>query len=104
MTFMNNELYVLRERVKWRSRRGLLELDLFFTRFLQRHLEALNVQQLEDLLDLLTCEDIDLWAMVSGGRPDDIEGNQPRLEPRWQPIMALLKSSAPPIPHVSTEI
>lgn len=80
-------MYELREKVKWRSRRGLLELDLFFTRFIQNNLEGLDEEQLEQLLDLLTCDDHELWAMVSGKEACEVE--------RWKNMVALLKSCAP---------
>jgi len=56
----------LKERVKWRSRRGLLELDIFFTRYYDTHLDALRDAELETLLDMLTTDDIVLWSWVSG--------------------------------------
>ena len=56
----------LKERVKWRTRRGLLELDIFFTRFKAKHLDSLSDPELETLLELLATDDIELWNWVSG--------------------------------------
>jgi antitoxin CptB len=79
----------LREKIKWRARRGLLELDLFFTRFIENDLDALSEPELENLLDLLTCDDHELWAMLSGKEACEV--------PHWQSTVALLKKSAPEI-------
>ena len=54
------------DRLRWRCRRGLLELDLVFGRFLDRHLERLDARQREALARLLELSDHDLWDMVSG--------------------------------------
>lgn len=87
---MTDNTHTLRQRVRWHSRRGLLELDLFFERFFQTHLNSLSEAELEDLLDILTNDDIALWAMLSGSEPCSVE--------KWKPLVALLQSSAPPIP------
>jgi antitoxin CptB len=55
---------VEREKLKWKCRRGLLELDIV----LERYLKGLHVDpQLSELLDL---PDNDLWDIVAG-RSDD---------------------------------
>ncbi|WP_369010486.1 FAD assembly factor SdhE, partial [Klebsiella pneumoniae] len=41
------------DRIRWRSRRGLLELDLVLEKFLDQHLEQLNQDQLDSYKDLL---------------------------------------------------
>ncbi|WP_374246185.1 succinate dehydrogenase assembly factor 2 [Zoogloea sp.] len=73
-----------RGRVRWQCRRALLELDLVFTRFLERHFDRLTDDQLADLDDLLLVEDHDLWAMVNGSRPVTNE--------RWKEMMDLLRA------------
>ena len=52
------------ERLKWRSRRGLLELDLIFTRFWEKHGFALNEHEMQALDQLLQLPDNDLLDMV----------------------------------------
>jgi succinate dehydrogenase flavin-adding protein (antitoxin of CptAB toxin-antitoxin module) len=52
------------ERLKWRSRRGLLELDLIFTRFWEKHDCALNEHEMQALDQLLQLPDNDLLDMV----------------------------------------
>ncbi|HWQ39757.1 MAG TPA: succinate dehydrogenase assembly factor 2 [Burkholderiales bacterium] len=55
-------------RIRWRCRRGMLELDLVLSRFLDARLDQLTAQQRESLLRLLRLPDVDLWDMVSGRR------------------------------------
>jgi antitoxin CptB len=53
------------ERVHWRCRRGLLELDIILQRFVDMHyakLDETEIRQFETLLDL---SDNDLWAMIA---------------------------------------
>ena len=50
-------------RLKWKCRRGLLELDLVLNDFVEKHLEEKDLAALNDLLEL---EDNDLWEIVSG--------------------------------------
>ena len=54
-----------RERLKWRSRRGLLELDLVFERFWaqERELDSAQAKALERLLAMA---DNDLLDLVMG--------------------------------------
>jgi antitoxin CptB len=57
-----------RDRLKWKCRRGLLELDLVLERYLRQHPDD---AELAPLLDL---PDNDLWDIVSG-RSDRFNGN-----------------------------
>ncbi|HWH47054.1 MAG TPA: succinate dehydrogenase assembly factor 2 [Burkholderiales bacterium] len=62
------------DRVRWRCRRGLLELDVVLTRFLDRHFETLSLQQRSTLNRLLDYPDNDLWDFLSGKQaPPDPE-------------------------------
>ncbi len=71
-----------RGRVRWQCRRALLELDLVFTRFLERHFDRLDDDQLADLDDLLRAEDHEIWAMVNGSKACVVD--------RWKPLIDLL--------------
>ena len=51
---------VEREKLKWKCRRGLLELDIVLERYLARHPED------RDLTELLDLPDNDLWDIVAG--------------------------------------
>ena len=73
-----------RGRVRWQCRRALLELDLVFTRFLERHFDHLTDGQLADLDDLLLVEDHDLLGMSHGSRP--VEND------RWKEMVELLRA------------
>jgi antitoxin CptB len=53
-------------RLKWHCRRALLELDLVFDRFWERHQDDLDAQGEMALERLLELEDHDLWGLVSG--------------------------------------
>jgi len=50
-------------RLRWKCRRGLLELDLVLHDFIENHLKEKDVSALNSLLEL---EDNDLWEIVSG--------------------------------------
>ena len=67
-----------RERLKWKCRRGLLELDLVLERYLRSNP---GDTELSELLDL---QDNDLWDIVSG-RSD-------RFEERFGGIVARLRA------------
>jgi len=54
---------VAHSRLKWKCRRGLLELDLVLHDFVEKHIQDKDLSALNDLLDL---EDNDLWDIVSG--------------------------------------
>lgn len=56
------------DRIRWRSRRGLLELDLVLEKFLDKHLQQLNEEQLDSYKDLLFLPDNDLLDFVDGRR------------------------------------
>jgi len=72
---------VAQNRLKWKCRRGLLELDLVLRDFVDRHLDEEDVSELNALLDL---EDNELWAIVSG-RSD-------RFDARFGGIVARLRA------------
>ncbi|MDH4094389.1 MAG: succinate dehydrogenase assembly factor 2 [Betaproteobacteria bacterium] len=68
-----------RERLRWKCRRGLLELDLVLQRYLER-----NPQDAE-LSELLDLADNDLWDIVSG--------RNERYDGRLSGIVARLRAS-----------
>ena len=70
---------VARDRLKWKCRRGLLELDLVLERYLQRNAAD---AELSELLDL---PDNDLWDIVSG--------RSERYDARYREIVARLRAS-----------
>ncbi|MFZ3323363.1 MAG: succinate dehydrogenase assembly factor 2 [Usitatibacter sp.] len=67
------------ERLKWKSRRGLLELDIVFERFWARAGDELNESDAATLERLLALPDNDLLDLVMG-RADTSETQlQPML-------------------------
>ena len=68
-------------RLKWKCRRGLLELDLVLQDFVQQRMEERDMKLLNELLEL---EDNHLWDIVSG-RSD-------RYEERFGGIVARLRA------------
>ncbi len=50
----------------WNCRRGMLELDLIFQRFLTQDLDKLTDSQIESLEELLSAQDPDLYAWFMG--------------------------------------
>lgn len=63
-----------RERLRWRCRRGLLELDLFFQRFIAREFDRLTDGDMGVLARVLDLPDNDLLEYCYGRRvPDDPE-------------------------------
>ena len=53
-------------RLKWRSRRGMLENDLVMEKFFARYTEQLTEERVEGLKTLLDLPDTDLWDLVAG--------------------------------------
>ena len=70
-----------RERLKWKCRRGLLELDLVFQRFVP----TLKDEEADSFAALLDLPDNDLWDIVAG-RSD-------RYAPGFRAIVARLRAA-----------
>ena len=56
------------ERIRWRCRRGLLELDIVLGCFIE-HYASLDTQQQAVFDSLLDLPDTSLWDMISGKLP-----------------------------------
>lgn len=54
------------KRLRWRSRRGMRELDQLFGRYLNRAWRQDSEAQREVFLRLLDCEDDKLWRWFMG--------------------------------------
>jgi len=54
------------ERLRWRCRRGLLELDIVLGRFIEQHYAGLDEAQLAAFDMLLDMPDTELWDMITG--------------------------------------
>jgi antitoxin CptB len=54
------------ERVRWRSRRGLLELDIVLGRFVETHYNQLSEIEKLEFETMLDIPDNPLWDMIAG--------------------------------------
>jgi antitoxin CptB len=59
---------VVLERIRWRCRRGLLELDIVLGRFVERHYAGLDDAGRAGFDALLDMPDTELWDMITAGR------------------------------------
>ena len=62
-----------KNKIQWKCRRGLLELDIVLQRFLQGNVD-LKKEEVDSLEDLLELPDNDLWDIVIG-RSDEYRPN-----------------------------
>jgi len=76
---------VAREKLKWKCRRGLLELDLVLGRFLRHGGNDLKDAEFGQLNELLDLPDNDLWDIVNG--------RSERYDPRFEDLIARLRAS-----------
>ena len=72
------------DRIRWRCRRGLLELDLILKRFLETHFDRLDSRQRDLFNQLLDEPDNDLL--------DWILGRKESFESRYRPLVELLRT------------
>ena len=72
---------VARNRLRWKCRRGLLELDLVFEKFIP----TLRDEDLQPLCALLELPDNQLWDIISG-RSD-------AYDRRFEPTVARLRAA-----------
>jgi antitoxin CptB len=74
------------ERLRWRCiRRGLLEVDISLTKFLDDGFQNLDEAEQQAFVELADMEDHDLWHLISGQAECD--------DPRLAPIVAMLRKS-----------
>lgn len=57
------------DRLRWRCRRGMLELDLILLRFLEEHYPGLAAPEQQTFEQLLELHDNALLEMLSGDTP-----------------------------------
>lgn len=73
------------ERVRWRCRRGLLELDIVLQRFMDQYYTQLDESGLEQFERLLALPDNDLWDLITA--------RQINTDDNWQQVLELLQKS-----------
>jgi len=71
------------DRVRWRCRRGLLELDLILTGFLETRYGRLDADQRRQFDELLEVGDNDLLDLAMGRREP---------EPRYRMMVEMLRA------------
>lgn len=80
---MQREAY---ERLRWRSiRRGMLEVDIALTRFLDERFDQLTEAEQQAFAELADYEDLELWHLISGQAESE--------DPRLAGIIAMLRKS-----------
>lgn len=52
-------------RLRWKCRRGMLELDIVLAQFLESGIDKLSTDQLHEFGRLLDLEDQELWRRLS---------------------------------------
>jgi antitoxin CptB len=78
-------------RLRWRSRRGLLENDLFIERFFARHAASLTPAQADGLEALMELADNDLLDLLLARR--EPEGALDR--PQVRTVLAQMRTPLP---------
>ena len=68
-----------RARLRWRSRRGLLENDLLITRFLDAHETTLTDQEVDAFSRLMELGDNDLLNLLLARKAPDGEADLPHV-------------------------
>ena len=68
-----------RARLRWRSRRGLLENDILITRFLDAHEESLSDEDVDALTRLLDLADNPLLDLLLARREPEGEVDLPQV-------------------------
>lgn len=63
-----DECHALLQRIRWRCRRGLLELDIILGRFIEARYPFLSQAERETFEQFLDMADNPLWDMISGKR------------------------------------
>lgn len=61
------------ERIRWRCRRGLMELDIVLGRFIEAHYERLDETEKQAFEALLDVPDNLLWDMIAGRAERGVE-------------------------------
>ena len=74
------------ERLRWRCiRRGLLEVDIALTGFLDQKFELLSDDEQQAFAELANMEDHDLWHLISGQAEID--------DPRLAHVVTMIRKS-----------
>lgn len=73
------------DRIRWRCRRGMLELDIVLQGFVDKHYMQLDEIELKHFDTLLSLPDNDLWDMITSKKKVE--------DTKLQPVLQLLQTS-----------
>jgi antitoxin CptB len=73
------------DRIRWRCRRGMLELDIVLQGFVDKHYMQLDEMELKHFDTLLSLPDNDLWDMITSKKKVE--------DTKLQPVLQLLQTS-----------
>jgi len=71
---------IAKRKIRFQTRRGLLELDLIFGRFMEKEFEHLNDKELSEFSEILEFQDQELLALINGHSATDKDRLIPMLE------------------------
>ena len=71
---------IAKRKIRFQTRRGLLELDLIFGRFMEKEFEHLSDQELSEFSEILEFQDQELLALIYGHSATDKKHLIPMLE------------------------
>ena len=71
---------IAKRKIRFQTRRGLLELDLIFGRFMEKEFEHLNDKELSEFSEILEFQDQELLALINGHSTTGKEHLIPMLE------------------------
>ena len=83
-----------RERIRWHCRRGMLELDLVLSRFMERHYDQLDPKGVEAFASLLARSDPELLDLVMG--------HEEAHAPREREVLSLIRNDSRSNSSIST--
>lgn len=69
-----------KRRIRFQTRRGLLELDIVLKRFMAEEFEQLNDEELAVFVDILALEDQEFLAIVNQYEPSPRADFEPLLQ------------------------
>jgi antitoxin CptB len=73
--------------LRWACRRGMLELDLLFSQFLDKGYPQLSLEEQALFKEFLLCTDPELFAWLMGSAVPD--------NPLWLPLIQKIKEYVP---------
>ena len=71
---------IAKRKIRFQTRRGLLELDLIFGRFMEKEFEHLSDQELSEFSEILEFQDQELLALIHGHSATDTKHLIPMLD------------------------